>query len=84
MKTRSLEVRQPGSLLSTKLPLHPGCASLPTGEEVPAGFNLEYPRLPSSTLEPNFNGVACPPQSTVLGPIFLDSSAPALIGLNIL
>lgn len=67
-----------------KLPLHPGCASLPTGEQAPAGFNLDYPGLLPSTLEPNFNGVACPPQSTVLGPIFLDSSAPALIGLKVL
>lgn len=68
--------------MSTKLPLHPGCASpgTPPGEEAPGGFNLDYPGLPSSNLEPHFNGVACPPQRTVLGPIFLDSSAPALMG----
>lgn len=85
MTTRSVEVRK-----IARIPREYKTASpcrlclLPAGEDAPAGFNLDYPGLPPSTLEPSFNGVACPPHSTVLGPIFLHSSAPALIGLKVL
>lgn len=60
MKTKSLAVRKPGSpgvwnclTIRALPPFH----LLSHGREAPVGINLDYPGLPSCTLEPNFNGV---------------------------